>query len=69
MVYIGIASLIVYKIIDVTIGNRVSTAAEVEGLDIPEMGIPGYVGVADEAEAEHARTPTGMRKPLPAEGR
>src|SRR5213595_3649848 len=42
-VYIGIISIIVYKLIDVVIGNRVPAAVEVEGLDLPEMGIPGYV--------------------------
>jgi ammonium transporter, Amt family len=70
VVYIGLISIIVYKLIDVVIGNRVSAAAEIEGLDIPEMGIPGYVGVADEAEAEHARSGGGvMGRPVPAEGR
>ena len=65
-VYIGLISIVVYKVIDAIIGNRVSAATEVEGLDLPEMGIPGYVGVAEEAEAEHARS--GMvAKPLPAE--
>src|SRR5437867_4147792 len=33
VVYIGVISIIVYKAIDVVIGNRVSAAAEVEGLD------------------------------------
>jgi Amt family ammonium transporter len=69
VVYIGLISIIVYKLIDVVIGNRVSAAAEIEGLDIPEMGIPGYVGVADEAEAEHARSGGVMGRPVPAEGR
>jgi Amt family ammonium transporter len=40
-----LASLIVYKLIDVVIGHRVDPITEVEGLDVPEMGIPGYVGV------------------------
>jgi Amt family ammonium transporter len=68
IVYIGAASFIIYKLIDAVIGNRVSAAAEVEGLDLPEMGIPGYVGVAEDAEAEHARTAV-VGKPLPAPGR
>jgi ammonium transporter, Amt family len=68
-VYIGLMSIIVYKLIDVTIGNRVAASAEVEGLDLPEMGIPGYVGVADDAEAEHARHTGGgiIGKPVRAE--
>ena len=44
-VYVGLISLVVFKLIEVTIGNRVSPAAEVQGLDIPEMGVPGYSGI------------------------
>jgi Amt family ammonium transporter len=70
IVYVGIVAAIVYKLIDVTIGNRVSAAAEVEGLDIPEMGVPGYVGIADEAVSpEHAALRQLTGKPLTAEGR
>jgi Amt family ammonium transporter len=68
-VYIGLISIIVYKFIDVIVGNRVSAAAEVEGLDLPEMGIPGYVGVAEDVEAEHARSGGVVGRPVPAEGR
>ncbi len=46
-VYLGIITVIVFKLIDVTIGNRVSAAAEVEGLDIPEMGSIGYIDAKD----------------------
>ena len=45
IVYVGIVGFIVFKLIDVTIGNRVAPDDEIEGLDIPEMGVPGYVGV------------------------
>jgi hypothetical protein len=45
LIYIGLISIVVYKLIDVLIGHRVDPMTEVEGLDIPEMGIPGYVGV------------------------
>ncbi len=45
IVYVGIAGFLVFKGIDLVIGNRTSIAAEIEGLDIPEMGTPGYVGV------------------------
>lgn len=36
-------SLIFFLIVEKTIGNRVSAKIEVEGLDIPEMGVMGYV--------------------------
>ena len=45
IVYVGIIALIVFKLIDVVIGNRAEPSAEVAGLDVPEMGVPGYAGV------------------------
>lgn len=33
---------IVFKILDLVVGNRVSPEVEIAGLDIPEMGAPGY---------------------------
>ena len=48
-VYIGVASLIIFKVLDVIVGNRVSAATEVEGLDIPEMGSIGYINADDES--------------------
>lgn len=44
-VYVGLISLIVFKLIDLVIGLRPSPEVEVDGLDVPEMGIPGYVGI------------------------
>ncbi|MBI5787507.1 MAG: ammonium transporter [Candidatus Schekmanbacteria bacterium] len=54
MIYIGILSLVVFKLIDILVGNRVDPAAEIAGLDIPEMGVPGYVGVKLD---KHSETP------------
>jgi ammonium transporter, Amt family len=45
IITLSILSYIVYKIADVIVGNRIELEAEVDGLDIPEMGIPGYSGV------------------------
>jgi ammonium transporter, Amt family len=45
IVYVGIIGFIVFKLIDLVVGNRVSAEAELDGLDVPEMGVPGYVGV------------------------
>jgi Amt family ammonium transporter len=36
-------AFLTFAIIGRTIGNRVSAGAEVEGLDVPEMGVLGYV--------------------------
>ena len=51
-VYVGIVGFIVFKLIDALVGNRVDPAAEVDGLDIPEMGAPGYVGIKLDKFAE-----------------
>jgi Amt family ammonium transporter len=45
IVYVGIIGFVVFKLIDLVVGNRVSPEAELDGLDVPEMGVPGYVGV------------------------
>jgi ammonium transporter, Amt family len=54
LVYVGIIGFAVFKLIEVTVGNRSEPFAEVEGLDIPEMGAPGYSGVKMD---KHSETP------------
>ena len=54
IIYIGLASFIVFKLIDVLVGHRTNPHAEVDGLDVPEMGVPGYVGVKLD---KHSETP------------
>ncbi len=56
IVYVGLASWIMFKVIGKLVGNRVKPNDEYEGLDIPEMGAPGYVGVALDKASE---TPIG----------
>jgi len=46
IITLSIMSFIVFKIIDAIVGNRSSEAHEIEGLDIPEMGMHGYSGIA-----------------------
>ena len=50
---LSIISFIVFMIIEKTIGNRVSPEVEVEGLDIPEMGVFGYNGVKVDRASEN----------------
>jgi len=45
VIYVGLVTLIVFKLIDALVGNRVDPTTELEGLDVPEMGLPGYVGI------------------------
>ena len=55
-VVLAVLSIIVYKIAEVLVGNRVSLEVEIEGLDIPEMGAPGYSGMVMDKAIE---TPVG----------
>jgi ammonium transporter, Amt family len=41
-VWVFVTFYVFFKLVEVTIGNRVSAEAEIEGLDIPEMGILAY---------------------------
>jgi hypothetical protein len=41
-VFIFGASWLFFKLLDVTVGMRVSREVELEGLDVPEMGAHGY---------------------------
>jgi Amt family ammonium transporter len=68
---IGILGYVVFKLIDLTIGLRVKPAVEVEGLDLDEMGVPGYVGVTDNlAMPELGKSGSFMSgKAAPAESR
>ena len=52
IIFVGIAGWIVFKLLDLTIGNRVSTEAELFGLDVPEMGSEGYMGIKLDKNSE-----------------
>jgi len=52
LAYVSIISIVVYKVIEVMVGNRVTTEVEVEGLDVPEMGAMGYCGVVMDKSSE-----------------
>jgi Amt family ammonium transporter len=45
-------SLLVYYIAEKLVGNRVSLDVEIEGLDVAEMGVPGYSGVVMDKQSE-----------------
>jgi Amt family ammonium transporter len=51
-VTLSVLSYIVYFIVEKTVGNRVSIEVEIEGLDVPEMGVPGYSGVQMDKDSE-----------------
>src|SRR5690349_7003743 len=45
-------SILVYYIAEKLVGNRVSHEVEIEGLDLPEMGVPGYAGFVMDKQSE-----------------
>jgi ammonium transporter, Amt family len=51
-VTLSVLSLIVYYIAEKLVGNRVSKEVEIAGLDLPEMGAPGYSGIVFDKAAE-----------------
>ncbi len=52
IIYVGIVGFIVFKIIDLTVGNRVKPEDELAGLDIPEMGAEAYSGIKMDRNSE-----------------
>ena len=52
IVFVFVSFYAFFKLVDVVIGNRVAAADEIEGLDVPEMGVLGYPDVV--------QSPAGM---------
>jgi Amt family ammonium transporter len=51
-VTLSLLSIFVYYVIEKLVGNRVSKEVEIQGLDLPEMGAPGYAGFVADHKAE-----------------
>ena len=49
---LSVLGVIVYYIAEKTVGNRVSRDVEIEGLDVPEMGVAGYSGMVMDKQSE-----------------
>jgi ammonium transporter, Amt family len=52
IVTLSVLTLIVYFIAEKLVGNRVSKDVEIEGLDVPEMGVAGYNGMVMDKQSE-----------------
>jgi Amt family ammonium transporter len=55
-------SIVVYYAVEKLVGNRVSQEVEIEGLDVPEMGVTGYAGMVMDKQSE---TPMPHGQPMP----
>jgi Amt family ammonium transporter len=63
-VTLSVLSLIVFQVVKLILGtHRVVPEVELDGLDIPEMGITGYCGVVMDKQAE-TPLPKGEHIPL-----
>ncbi len=51
-VTVSLLSILFYFVAEKLVGNRVSLEVEIEGLDIPEMGIAGYNGMMLDKQSE-----------------
>ena len=52
IIFVGICGWLVYKLLDKVVGNRVAPEVELFGLDVPEMGAEGYMGVKMDKNSE-----------------
>jgi Amt family ammonium transporter len=52
IIYVGAIGWLVFKLTDKLVGNRVSAKDELQGLDIPEMGVEGYAGIKMDKNSE-----------------
>jgi Amt family ammonium transporter len=64
LAWVGIVALLTLFLIDVTLGNRVHPDDETDGLDLSEMGAPGYSAELLAA----AEIPIDLVDPLPPQG-
>ncbi len=51
-VTVALLSIIFYYVAEKLVGNRVSLEVEIEGLDVPEMGVAGYNGMVMDKQSE-----------------
>jgi len=57
IIYVGLITFIIFKLLEIVVGNRADPVAEIVGLDIPEMGVSGYSGVKLD---KHSETPIAV---------
>ncbi len=63
-IVVGGLAFIIYKVINLITPMRVSTEVEIGGLDVPEVGCPGYVGDIPETGMDKSPEPSHIRDPI-----
>ncbi len=64
IVWVFVTAYIAFYVIEMIVGNRVSAKDEIGGVDIPEMGVLGYI--SDDPAAGEAHTGVQLAEPRPA---
>ncbi|AKB48762.1 MAG: ammonium transporter [Methanosarcina vacuolata] len=60
-IVVGGLAFVIYKLINLITPMRVSTEVEIGGLDVPEVGCPGYVGDIPETGMNKSPEPSQIR--------
>ena len=60
-IVVGGLAFIIYKLISLITPMRVSSDVEIGGLDVPEVGYPGYVGDLPETGMNKSPEPSQIR--------
>ena len=67
-IVVGILAFIIYKLINLITPMRVSAEVEIGGLDVPEMGCPGYVGDFPDSGMQRNPEPVHVHESVAAVG-
>jgi Amt family ammonium transporter len=65
IVWVFGTAFVFFYVLEKILGNRVSAAVELQGLDVPEMGVLGYISDAPSVPEGHVMHPS-MMEPRPA---
>ncbi len=66
VIAVGGLAFVTYKLINLITPMRVSPEVEIGGLDVPEMGCPGYVGAIPETGMHKSSEPVHLLEPVVA---
>jgi len=65
IVYVGLSATLCFWLVNKLVGNRVSIADEVSGLDVPELGLEGYSLDLPNSPSRPSLIPGAITNPMP----
>jgi ammonium transporter, Amt family len=66
LVWVFLSAFVFFWIVEKLIGNRVSPQVELQGLDVPEMGVLGYINEDPKTPEGHVTHPSAEPRPATA---